>query len=355
LITKISIFFNQITDSLLQKKPFVAYQKPNSKEITLRIQEDNQVHFLKDFSQSGFIFAPFDDQKNTIIFSNSTCKTIISLNDNKQVEKHASKTKLTNDLLLKNKHINLVEKGIDFINNNSIKKIVLSRKELIKITDFNAVETFKKLLQNYKTAFVYIWYHPKIGLWLGATPETLLEIKGNSFNTMSLAGTQVYKNTLAVTWQKKEKQEQQFVTDYIIQKLKKLEIDVDQSNPFTIKAGELLHICTTISGELTTKNELASIIETLHPTPAVCGLPKNITKQFILQNENYNRAFYTGFLGELNCNDSSSLFVNLRCMQVKNDSIKLYIGGGITKDSNPEKEFQETVDKAAIMKKVLYS
>jgi len=95
----------------------------------------------------------------------------------------------------------------------------------------------------------------------------------------------------------------------------------------------------------------------LHPTPAVCGLPKNEAKSFILENENYDRKYYTGFLGELNSDvngiNTSSLYVNLRCMEIAKDEAIIYVGGGITKDSIPEKEWEETVRKTATMKKVL--
>ena len=106
-------------------------------------------------------------------------------------------------------------------------------------------------------------------------------------------------------------------------------------------------------GQLKEVNLLENLIKYLHPTPAVCGLPKETAKDFILQNENYTRSYYSGYLGELNVNENTQLFVNLRCMEVKDAKIALYVGGGITKASIPEKEFEETVAKAMVMKKVL--
>ena len=101
-------------------------------------------------------------------------------------------------------------------------------------------------------------------------------------------------------------------------------------------------------------SDLKQLISVLHPTPAVCGFPKLEAKKFILENENYNREYYSGFLGELNIHDATDLYVNLRCMQIKNNQIHLYIGGGITKDSIPEKEWIETANKAMTMKKILF-
>ena len=97
----------------------------------------------------------------------------------------------------------------------------------------------------------------------------------------------------------------------------------------------------------------------MHPTSAVCGLPKQEAKYFIQKHEGYDREYYSGFLGELNIDLvtfrtlQTDLFVNLRCMKVKQNKAQLFIGCGITKDSNPEKEYIETVNKSMTMKKII--
>jgi len=144
--------------------------------------------------------------------------------------------------------------------------------------------------------------------------------------------------------------EQQLVTDYVLDKLKPICSMVIAEEVKTIKAGNLLHLKTQINGEFT--NNPSELINVLHPTPAVCGFPKEASKKFIIENEGYNREYYTGFLGELNL-PYSELFVNLRCMQLVADTVCLYIGGGITKDSNAVKEWQETVAKTKTIKNVL--
>ena len=243
------------------------------------------------------------------------------------------------------------------LNNKSVclrsLKIVLSRKEELKLTNFSISKTFEKLVYNYGNAFVYVWYHPKVGLWFGATPEQLVSIKLKTFSTVSLAGTQVYKDSLDVMWNKKELEEQQIVTNYIESNLNSLVDDLSISKPTTIKAGNLLPLKTVIKGLLNEKFDLKNLIDNLHPTPAVCGMPMNNAKEFILKNEDYKRQFYTGFLGELNIDNSSDLFVNLRCMKIENSIASLFIGGGITIDSIPENEWLETVEKSKVMKKVL--
>jgi isochorismate synthase len=170
---------------------------------------------------------------------------------------------------------------------------------------------------------------------------------------MSLAGTQPFNGTTDVIWNEKEKQEQQFVTDFILDTIEDYIVDMEIKGPYSVKTGNLLHLRTDISGKLKAAYSLENLINTLHPTPAVCGLPKSVAANFILQNEGYNRAYYTGFLGELNMHGTTNLFVNLRCMQLENKVASIYVGGGITAASNAKKEWEETVLKAEVIKKVL--
>ena len=123
--------------------------------------------------------------------------------------------------------------------------------------------------------------------------------------------------------------------------------------PYSLKAGSIWHIKTDISGSLNASSSLREVVQLLHPTPAVCGLPKDKSKVFILENEHYDRTFYTGFLGELNIGDQTDLFVNLRCMEIEVAQAHLFMGCGITKDSVPEKEWEESCNKSATMKKIL--
>jgi len=348
-----------IEKSRIADKPFVIYKNPDASNIKALFPNKKDLTYIKDLTESGFVFAPFDNKDKTIIFPVQECEIVsIDTPDNLTVV-NSDLNDLLNNGKSKEDHLSLVKKGIDFLIKNNLKKVVLSRKEEIEIDHFDVKLLFKNLLVNYPEAFIYIWFHPDIGMWMGASPETLVKVEDNHFETMALAGTQNYYGTLDVTWDKKEKQEQQLVTDFIVSQLNDFEIKLSQ--PFSKRAGNLIHICTEIQGSNFSINELGKLINNLHPTPAVCGLPKKETKEFIIDNENYRREFYTGFLGELNTNNRSCLFVNLRCMQInlelsssKSTKVNLYVGGGITVSSDPEKEWVETVSKSKVMKKVLW-
>tara|TARA_R110002072_G_scaffold39460_1_gene113198 strand:+ start:338 stop:1405 length:1068 start_codon:yes stop_codon:yes gene_type:complete len=352
--------FKKITQFYGNNLPFVVYRKPNQNEISGFFMQDDSLFFTDNFSETGFVFAPFNVDEKTILFPSEKAEFIqeeFILNDFTFDE---------NDYLVdiksKENHLKVVEKAIDEIDKSDLQKVVISRKEEVQLSDFELLLVYQKLLKKYENAFVYVWFHPKVGLWLGATPETLLQISDTNFKTMSLAGTQVATidtDENNVVWKSKELEEQQLVTDFIESQLATISSNLKIDKTETIRAGNLLHLRTKVEGELNKKSTLKSLIRSLHPTPAVCGLPRNMARDFIIKNENYNRSFYTGFLGELNVQDSklnvqsSQLYVNLRCMEINNNKASIYVGGGITKDSIPKNEWKETVSKSETMNKVL--
>jgi isochorismate synthase len=348
--------FDKINNHLAQKLPFVVYCKPNSSKVLGLLQQDDRLYSTSDFKESGFLFASFDGNLKAMI-PEGLSDPIIFDKDFTPFNTKDSKIEHQNRSDKKNFE-ELVQSGIDAITSNNFKKVVLSRKETVSLNEFDLLGTFQRLLQLYPTAFVYCFFHPKIGTWLGATPEQLIQSNGKSFQTVSLAGTQKDLGVTPIKWQAKEQEEQQFVTDYIVDKLKNKVSDCMVSAPFNVKAGLVWHIKTTINAVFKIDTNLKQIVELLHPTPAVCGLPTEEAKAFILKKEGYNRKFYTGFLGELNSKDlnnasTSDLFVNLRCMEIEGNQAHIYIGCGITKDSIPEKEWEESLNKSVTMKRVL--
>ena len=362
--------FNAISTQLQEQLPFVAYRKPGEALLCTIFQQDNQLYKLQSYAEAGFIFAPFDQAHSTIIIPGNTVTT--SHFSPSHFEQGANIQPYTTTSEEKENHLNLVKKGIAEIQEGHLKKVVLSR-SLTFSTPTRSIILFQKLLQFYPGAFCYLWYHPKVGLWLGATPEILLTLENQKLTTMALAGTQKYKGEESPHWGRKELEEQQLVTNYIAETLGAKLSGLEISGVKTIRAGNLLHLRTELTG-ITDNINLGEILDALHPTPAVCGLPKDAAFAFINANENYNRGYYTGYLGELNITHhqqrnsnrknqeiqayrsikkATTLFVNLRCMQLKNGVAHLYVGGGITKDSDPTLEWEETVAKTATMLRIL--
>lgn len=350
-------FFIKVKQQESQNLPFVLYKKPNNIKVVGYFQKNDHLYFAENFEEAGFVFAPFVGSQMILIPFEQSVKWSALITSGEETPDSAF-TQLE-DKQSQEHFESLVQKGIDAIGEGVFKKVVVSRKETIDLVNFDLVSVFEKLIQSYPNAFCYCWFHPKIGLWMGATPERLLKADDKKFSTMALAGTQKSQGLAEAIWEKKEMEEQQFVTDFILNNLKELTSEVAISSPYALKAGALLHIKTDIEGVLNDNSNLKQVISVLHPTPAVCGLPKQEAKDFILENEGYDREYYTGFLGELNKEAfnketlKSDLYVNLRCMKIKDNQAHLYMGCGITKDSDPGKEWKESVNKSMTMKRVL--
>ncbi|WP_422104804.1 chorismate-binding protein [Winogradskyella sp.] len=365
-------FFETLEHQYRNQLPFVVYSRPINSIIKCWLQKDDALHTTKDFSESGFVFAPFDLNTPSVVLPEAHCEhhklEIAAL----ELEQDFEPSSLVNKD--KADHLDLISRGIRTIKNGDLEKVVLSRKVEKPSSSNHPIAIFKRLFNTYKNAMVYCWYHPKVGLWLGATPELLFKVEGKRLTTISLAGTKPYSENDQLPWTDKEYEEQQIVTDYITEQIAPYVSQIDISKVETVRAGNLLHLKTYIISMIKDDCSLKSIIEALHPTPAVCGFPKQQAKDFILKHEVYHREYYTGFLGELNLKQSktrntnrrnvennaygivkthSNFYVNLRCMQLKDDTAIIYVGGGITKDSVPENEWEETVNKTKTIVNVL--
>lgn len=346
-------FYSRIQIQYDSNRPFVVYRKPKGGQLVGFFQKNSKLYHVEDFNESGFVFAPFHGN-GVILIPKDQSELVM-------VDWTAEQTD-TNDTAPtdygKQDFENLVAKGIAAIGNGAFQKVVLSRKEPVLLSGFDPVAAFRKLASAYPTAFAYCFFHPEIGMWFGASPEQLLKVKTSQFETIALAGTQKFEGTENVDWENKEKEEQQFVTDFILENLENVTSDIAFSSPYTYKAGNLLHIKTDISGTLDSNSNVKELLDILHPTPAVCGFPKDAARDFIRNNEGYDRKYYSGYLGELNVGfhsgqNTTDLFVNLRCMETDRNNASVYVGCGVTKDSNPEKEYIETVNKAMTIKKIL--
>jgi len=332
--------------------PVVAYRKPNTNEVISIFQDDSTLHHVSDFTEKGFVFAPYNKKAPAVLIRPDKVYS-----HEFQMKNFKFDTPTFEGISEEGRkyHIEIVNKAIEEIENNKFKKVVLSRKKVVP-KHSSPLQIFRKVLDSYPNAFCYFWYHPKIGLWIGATPELLFLKQNSTLVTMSLAGTKKSTTTDKPSWGKKEMEEQDMVTQHIVQELRTYVPDLSIGKVNSVRAGNLWHLRTKIWGTVGDL-ELKSIIQALHPTPAICGFPVIEAEAFIIRNENYDREFYSGFLGELNIdNDKTShFFVNLRCMQIKDDSAFLYIGGGITSGSNAQQEWMETVHKSETMLNMIFN
>jgi isochorismate synthase len=250
----------------------------------------------------------------------------------------------------KQEYLNNLDRVIKVINENQLPKLVYSRRKIF--TDFNEIdlnESFKNLCNSYTNAFRYIFIDGE-NSWMGAFSEVLGKFNKNTheFETMSLAGT------IPVTenWSEKEIEEQKPVSDYIRNILNHYSENIKESETYDHISGNIKHLRTDFKIKIQPEN-LDKIIQELHPTPAVCGIPKDFCKEKIQELEKFPRELYAGYI-KIETEETVQYFVNLRCSKLYKDSVHLFVGGGITAQSNSEKEWTETELKSeAVLKNLV--
>jgi isochorismate synthase len=372
--------------------PIAIWKRPHQTEINIMVSFDKAIEVSRldlEQSEKGFVISPFDNREHPTLFLKSdihfifgadgiSYQTSLKKGDGNGlneffkevqclIEANTSKTSyysLDNQSLSKNStYEQIVKDAVQTIVAGAFLKVVPARTKHIPISsDFDLIEKYLKLTEAYPNAFVSIVSMPETGTWLGATPELLLEVDKSIFKTVALAGTQKRnpeRNISDTAWTQKEIEEQAMVSRYIIDCFKKIRLrDFKEKGPKTTIAGNLLHLKTEFEVNMDETNfpELGTVmLELLHPTSAIAGMPKEPALTFLLENEGFERSYYSGFLGPVQIDDKTNLFVNLRCMQLLKDTAILYAGAGVTEDSIPEKELEETELKFNTLLNILNS
>lgn len=252
----------------------------------------------------------------------------------------------------KDEYLDHLDKVIEVIKNNQLPKLVYSRRKIF--TDFNQIdlkESFKNLCNAYPNAFRYIFIDGE-NSWMGAFSEVLGKFnkQTHTFETMSLAGTL----PVSESWSEKEIEEQKPVSSYIRNILKNYSETLEESETYDHISGNIKHLRTDFKIKIQPE-DLDTIIQELHPTPAVCGIPKDFCKENIQKLEKFPRELYAGYI-KTETEENIQYFVNLRCSKLYKNAIHLFVGGGITAQSNPEKEWIETELKSeAVLKNLVVS
>ncbi len=250
----------------------------------------------------------------------------------------------------------IVELGAEAVRSGELFKVVLSRKKEFAITpEFSASHSFFQLEAAYPTAFVSVVYLPKDEeIWLGATPELLVEVTAEKkFRTVALAGTQPAVNEkgdllprFQIRWGEKEIEEQALVSRYIIECFKRIRLrEYLETGPRSARAGNLYHLKSDFEVDMQAVNfmELGSVmLKLLHPTSAVSGMPKEKATALVKRLEGFDRSYYSGFWGPVNVGGEINLYVNLRTLRIRENVATFFAGAGITANSHPNSEWEET-------------
>jgi len=342
-------------ESLIEAgKAFVTYSLPDTAEQLImagnvNLVENNTTEQLIT-GKPGFLMAGFDRHTPTLWLEAEYFSRNPAIREFSKTSKPGNPITLTDapvNEVSESTYLQQVSTITEWLRSGKAGKVVLSR--LIETPFENpllAPTLFDLLCAVNPGAFVYLAFFPEHGLWIGATPECLLSYQHQKISTMALAGTR--KAGTRGPWSKKDANEHAYVADYILEKLKHTGCtSILRSATYTSNAGRAAHLRTDFTADCEA-TKAAGLINELHPTPAVCGWPTAAALEIIKQVEKHDRAYYTGYLGPTG-NGAARLFVNLRCTRIINRRALVYVGGGLTADSIPQTEWNETVLKSSTM------
>ncbi len=337
---------------------YAIYRLPQHDNCTLLMQSTGDPLILGSLSElnkkDGFVIAPFSQSDDCpILLLRPDIVESMKVRCDDEINSYSSDKSDIVDSDRENYHKDFF-KFHSALLSGEFKKIVLSRRVSMKRNSIQQAEDFFMCAcRMYPNMFVVLYSTPLSGTWLVATPEILLDGDGKKWHTMALAGTMNMDALVDdLPWSAKNIKEQHYVASYVSETLKRFTSDVSEKGPYTIRAADLLHLRSDFSFTLNDKNHIGDILDALHPTPAVCGLPQKQTMDFILKNEHSPRRYYSGFIGPVYPYHNTHVYVSLRCMEIKKDVCDLYVGGGLLNDSDEESEWQETENKLNTIKNV---
>lgn len=266
-------------------KAFVFYRFPHASEYTVMRQLTGTPTALCSYEQigemPGFIFAPFN--------ITSHCPLLLLRPD--IIEKHEVNFETDFDTCIfatrdikneRNKYGRVFRRFHEMLTKGSFQKIVLSRVSIEQTeTDIDSVKLFQRACCLYPRMFIALVSMPQCGTWLMATPEILVESNGQRWHTMAVAGT-MHIDTVNDTdehlatrkqasdiseWNEKNKQEQAYVSEYILSRLQHMGTDIQVTGPYTLRAGIVKHLTTDFNFNLAPEFTIGQLINT-------CTLPR---------------------------------------------------------------------------------
>ncbi len=344
------------------------YRLPQNKNIHCicgDIQQLSRDQIQLATMDKGFLVSPFEDRHATVLIPVHTSLMVKEsdfeiigdlkqdfynkLDDDCPLAFYRNRS--TDDSAITREQFSgFVQQAIKNIQGQKFNKVVPARCQYVDIPDqFDLLDQFLSLCETYADSFISLVSTPETGTWMGASPEILVELSQEQFHSVALAGTQAFRHDIPlkkVCWTQKEIEEQAWVSRYIVNCFKKIRLrEFEEEGPRTVRAGNLVHLKSDFYVDRTTTKfeHLGSVmLGHLHPTSAVCGIPMEPALAFLKKHEQFDRSYYSGFLGPVDHQDYTGLFVNLRCLQFLQDKICLYAGVGVTADSDPHQEWEET-------------
>ncbi|WP_226673651.1 isochorismate synthase MenF [Rossellomorea aquimaris] len=255
-----------------------------------------------------------------------------------------------------------VQSVVNRLQQGEMDKVVLARKCEISFEKHVSSDfVLDNLWKQQPDSFVFSFEREE-SCFIGATPERLVKKTGEEILSTCLAGSIGRGDTLEsdeklgeeLLNDEKNRYEHQLVVDSIRNALKLYcdELSIPTS-PQLMKLKDIQHLYTPVIGQASENTSILNLVEKLHPTPALGGVPREKAMHVIRQEEQMDRGLYAGPVGWMDAYGNGEYAVALRSGLLQRDKAYLYAGCGIVADSKPESEFKETQMKFRPMLRAL--
>ena len=256
-----------------------------------------------------------------------------------------------------------VRDALAAIDEGRISKVVLARTlDVITGRRPDPIEVVHHLWRGNGGSHVF-YFEPEEGCaLLGAAPETVTTLSGGQFHATAVAGTVACGETAREQRQlaeqllasEKEGVEQRIALEDMVARLGPLAEKIRaQPEPHVLTLARLQHLETEIRARLSEGTSALTVLEALHPTPAVCGLPRDTALEFLEEHEPFDRGWYAGPVGWFDLDGNGVFVPALRCAVVRDLMWRLFAGAGIVEGSDPGLEWDETSIKFEPMLRAL--
>ena len=303
------------------------------------LQKENETFLIYNFLANSKI-------NNEDILNNFTqaVSAIFNLDDEATVKKniaYESNSEINNNKSLWNSIVTEAKKKL----NRDLKKIVLSRKiDFLVKDDIDWTQMFRELETSFSNCYLFV-LKSNGAVFFGASPEKFLSVHDNNIEIDALAGSAPGDSTDVESelLNKKNIKEHKYVIDFIGEAMSEYAHDIRvDTSPQIKKLKNVQHLYTKINAKLNEDRNVLSLIDSMFPTPAVCGLPKQIARETISEIEKFDRGLFSGLIGWIDINFNCEFAVAIRSALYKKGELHLYAGAGIVEESIPEKEYDET-------------
>lgn len=248
-----------------------------------------------------------------------------------------------------------VEASLEAIRQGSISKAVLARTLEVETDDrIDPVDVVERLWEVNRGSHVFLFEPTPGSALVGAAPETVATLRDGVFHATAVAGSirrgesRREQAELAATLlaSEKDRTEQRIALDDMIARLETMAHQIrSDPQPHVLTLARIQHLETEIRASVSPDVGVLDLLRLLHPTPAVCGLPRDAALEFLAEEEPFERGWYAGPVGWFDADGNGVFAPALRTAVSTGSGWRLFAGAGIVEGSVPALEWEETAIK----------